>query len=176
MRPSRGARRWTPSVPDVGDRPVLVVPTPAGGAVHPAAAPRSWPPRRSWCSPAAATRGSTPGSPRTRAARLWRRELSLGDYVLGGGEVAVLVVVEAVARLLPGVLGNAESLDEESHARWGLLEAPVYTKPPQWRGLDVPAVLLSGDHGRDRPLAARRGAAPYGARRPDLLAALDPAL
>src|SRR5689334_22040656 len=72
--------------------------------------------------------------------------VSLGDYVLNGGEVAVLAIVEAVARLIPGVLGNAESLVEESHED-GLLEYPVYTKPPVWRGREVPPVLLSGDHG-----------------------------
>jgi tRNA (guanine37-N1)-methyltransferase len=86
----------------------------------------------------------------------------------------VLAIVEAVARLLPGVIGNANSLVEESHED-GLLEYPVYTKPASWRGLDVPAVLLSGHHGevarwrRDERL--RRTAR----RRPDLLAALDPA-
>lgn len=74
-------------------------------------------------------------------------ELSLGDYVLNGGEAAALVLIEAVVRLLPGVVGNAESLIEESHQA-GLLEAPVYTKPPHWRGLEVPAVLRSGDHGQ----------------------------
>jgi tRNA (guanine37-N1)-methyltransferase len=102
------------------------------------------------------------------------RPLSLGDYVLNGGEVAVLAIVEAVGRLLPGVVGNAESLVEESH-EGGLLEYPVYTKPAQWRGREVPPVLMSGHHGqvarwrRDERL--RRTAT----RRPDLLAALDPA-
>ena len=75
-------------------------------------------------------------------------EFSLGDYVLNGGEVAALVVVEAVARLLPGVVGNPESLVEESHGAAGLLEYPVYTKPPAWAGLEVPDVLLSGHHAR----------------------------
>ncbi len=89
-------------------------------------------------------------------------EVSIGDYVLNGGEVAVLVIVEAVARLLPGVLGNAESLVEESHGGDGLLEYPVYTKPPTWRGLAVPEVLLSRRPRPDRPVAARRGASPYG--------------
>jgi tRNA (guanine37-N1)-methyltransferase len=99
-------------------------------------------------------------------------EVSIGDYVLAGGEAAVLVVIEAVARLLPGFLGNPESLTEESHAG-GLLEYPVFTRPPVWHGLAVPDVLLSGDHGavarwrRDESL--RRTAA----RRPDLLAAAD---
>lgn len=100
-------------------------------------------------------------------------EYSIGDYVLNGGEVAALVLVEAVARLLPGVVGNPESLVEESHGAAGLLEYPVYTKPPQWAGLDVPEVLLSGHHGRiarwRRDEALRRTAE----RRPDLVAALD---
>jgi len=80
------------------------------------------------------------------ATRVDVREISLGDYVLNGGEVAVTAVVEAVARLLPGVIGNPESLTEESH-EGGLLEYPSYTKPATWRGLEVPPVLLSGDHG-----------------------------
>ena len=106
------------------------------------------------------------------ASRARVLELSLGDYVLNGGEVAVLVVVEAVARLLPGVIGNADSLVEESHTA-GLLEAPGFTKPPTWRGRSVPGVLLSGDHGRiarwRRDESLRRTAA----RRPDLLRLLD---
>ena len=99
-------------------------------------------------------------------------EFSIGDYVLNGGEVAALVVVEAVARLLPGVVGNPESLVEESHGAAGLLEYPVYTKPPAWAGLEVPDVLLSGHHARiarwRRDTAIERTAA----RRPDLIAAL----
>jgi tRNA (guanine37-N1)-methyltransferase len=73
------------------------------------------------------------------------RLISLGDYVLNGGEVAALAMVEAIARLIPGVIGNAESLIEESHSD-GLLEYPSYTKPASWRGLDVPEVLTSGNH------------------------------
>lgn len=79
------------------------------------------------------------------------REVSIGDYVLGGGEVATLVIMEATIRLLPGVIGNPSSLDEESHTlRDGdnsLVEYPNYTKPKEWRGLSVPDVLLSGNHG-----------------------------
>jgi tRNA (guanine37-N1)-methyltransferase len=102
------------------------------------------------------------------------REISLGDYVLNGGEVAALAITEAVVRLLPGFMGNAASLVEESHAD-GLLEYPVYTKPPVWEGREVPGVLLSGDHAaiaRWRHDQARRRTAE---RRPDLLApsALD---
>ncbi|WP_413601683.1 tRNA (guanosine(37)-N1)-methyltransferase TrmD [Curtobacterium sp. Curtsp57] len=74
-------------------------------------------------------------------------ELSLGDYVLNGGEVAAMAMIEAVGRLVPGVVGNPESLVEESHED-GLLEYPSYTKPASWRDLDVPEVLLSGHHGR----------------------------
>ena len=83
------------------------------------------------------------------ATRMRVDEVSIGDYVLNGGEVAVLVMLEAVVRLLPGVVGNPASLTEESHAAEhdGLLEGPVYTKPTSWRGLEVPPVLLSGDHG-----------------------------
>lgn len=99
--------------------------------------------------------------------------VSVGDYVLGGGEVAVLVMVEAIARLLPGVIGNAQSLVEESHED-GLLEYPLYTKPSHWRGHEVPEILLSGHHGqiarwrRDERL--RRTAL----RRPDMIEGLAP--
>jgi tRNA (guanine37-N1)-methyltransferase len=100
-------------------------------------------------------------------------EVSLGDFVLFGGEVAVLVILEAVTRLIPGVLGNAGSLDEESYAH-GLLEAPVYTKPPQWRGHEVPEVLRSGDHGRIARWRREQGLLRTATRRPDLIAALSP--
>ena len=72
-------------------------------------------------------------------------EISIGDYVLNGGEVAAVAMIEAIARLIPGVIGNNESLAEESHND-GLLEAPSYTKPQNWRGLEVPEMLLSGHH------------------------------
>ena len=99
-------------------------------------------------------------------------EVSIGDYVLNGGEVAAMVIIEAVVRLVPGFMGNPASLAEESHQTGeggGLLEYPVYTKPPQWRGLEVPEVLLSGHHAEIeswRHDQARRRTA---ARRPDLL-------
>ena len=80
------------------------------------------------------------------ASRATVRELSLGDYVLNGGEVAAMAMIEAIGRLIPGVVGNPESLAEESHED-GLLEYPSYTKPAEWRGLEVPPVLLSGNHG-----------------------------
>jgi tRNA (guanine37-N1)-methyltransferase len=108
------------------------------------------------------------------ATRMPVRPVSLGDYVLNGGEVAALVVVEAVARLLPGVLGNAESLAEESH-EGGLLEYPVYTRPATWRGRDVPPVLLSGHHAQIRRWRRDEQLRRTAARRPDLVARLDPA-
>jgi tRNA (guanine37-N1)-methyltransferase len=98
-------------------------------------------------------------------------EVSLGDYVLAGGESAVLVMVEAVTRLLPGVVGNAESVELDSHAD-GLLEGPAYTRPASWRGLDVPPVLLSGDHAAIARWRREQSLRRTAARRPDLLAAL----
>ena len=98
-------------------------------------------------------------------------EVSLGDYVLAGGESAVLVMVEAVTRLLPGVVGNRESVEFDSHAD-GLLEGPSYTRPASWRGHEVPAGAAVRRPRRDRPLAPRGVAAAHRDRRPDLLAAL----
>jgi len=99
-------------------------------------------------------------------------EVSIGDYVLGGGEPAAMVVIDAVVRLLPGVLGSSNSLDEESHTG-GLLEYPQYTRPADFRGWKVPEVLLSGHHGEvakwRRQQAIRRTAE----RRPDLLHTAD---
>jgi tRNA (guanine37-N1)-methyltransferase len=109
------------------------------------------------------------------ATRMPVREVSLGDYVLFGGEVAVIVIMEAVTRLLPGVLGNADSLTEESYAA-GLLEAPVYTKPASWHGHDVPEVLRSGDHGRIARWRRSESLLRTAARRPDLMAAYPPEL
>ena len=160
-----------------GDAPVLLVPTPSGRpfdqalAVELAAEP--------WLAFACGRYEGIDSRVLEDAAQRFRVvEVSLGDYVLAGGEVAVLVVVEAVARLLPGVLGNAQSHRDDSFApgeMQALLEGPVYTRPPVWRGLEVPAVLQSGDHARiaqwRREQALRRTAE----RRPDLLARLDEA-
>ncbi|MER6311768.1 tRNA (guanosine(37)-N1)-methyltransferase TrmD [Streptomyces sp. NPDC001657] len=110
--------------------------------------------------------------------RLDVREVSIGDYVLAGGEAPVLVMVEAVARLLPGVLGNAASHQDDSFAPGpmaDLLEGPVYTKPPEWRDRTIPEVLLSGHHGKiarwRRDQAFRRTVR----NRPDLIERADPA-
>jgi tRNA (guanine37-N1)-methyltransferase len=97
-------------------------------------------------------------------------ELSVGDVVLSGGEVAALVILEAVARLVPGVLGNAESAEDESFAD-GLLEYPQYTRPSTFRGWVVPDVLLSGDHGRVARWRRAKALARTQERRPDLIEA-----
>ncbi|SDS20542.1 tRNA (Guanine37-N(1)-) methyltransferase [Friedmanniella luteola] len=104
-------------------------------------------------------------------SRLRVLEVSLGDYVLNGGEAAALAITEAVVRLLPGVIGNPASLTEESHAAGhdGLLEYPVYTKPPSWRGLDVPPVLFSGHHGQIAAWRREQAVERTRQRRPDLL-------
>ena len=167
MTPEPWRRALAHVAPPEGPQPVLVVPTPGGApftqavAAELAAAP--------WLAFACGRYEGIDGRVVEHAAeRMPVRELSLGDYVLAGGEVAVLVVVEAVARLLPGVLGNAASHEDDSFSA-GLLEGPSYTRPPVWQGREVPPVLLSGDHARiarwRRDEALRRTAA----RRPDLL-------
>jgi tRNA (guanine37-N1)-methyltransferase len=84
--------------------------------------------------------------PQFQARNIRVHEVSIGDYVLGGGEVAAMVIIEAVTRLIPGVLGNPDSLVEESHNDEGYLEYPNFTKPQEWRGIPVPEILLSGNH------------------------------
>jgi tRNA (guanine37-N1)-methyltransferase len=104
------------------------------------------------------------------ATRMHVEELSIGDYVLAGGEVAALVIIEAVVRLLPGVLGNPESLTEESYSagqEW-LLEYTTYTKPPTWRGLEVPEILFSGNHAKIAAWRHEQALARTRDRRPDL--------
>jgi len=153
--------------PDADQLPLLIVPTPAGvpftQAHAQAYAAQPW-----LVFACGRYEGIDYRVVEDARRRMQVDEVSIGDYVLGGGEVAALVVVEAVVRLLPGVIGNADSLVEESHVA-GLLEGPAYTKPPSWRGLDVPDVLTSGHHGAiaawRREQALRRTAA----RRPDLV-------
>ena len=96
-------------------------------------------------------------------------EVSIGDYVLNGGEVAAIAMIEAICRLIPGVIGNAESLSEESHNS-GLLEYPSYTKPANWRGLDVPEILLSGHHAEIEKWRKEQSLSRTKVNRPDLLA------
>ncbi|GHJ36304.1 tRNA (guanosine(37)-N1)-methyltransferase TrmD [Streptomyces sp. TS71-3] len=158
-------------------RPVLVVPTPSGRPFTQETAVRLS--EQPWLifTPAR-YEGIDRRVVDEYATRVPVLELSIGDYVLAGGEAAVLVMVEAVARLLPGVLGNAESHRDDSFAPGAmvdLLEGPVYTKPPLWRGRGVPEVLVSGHHGRiarwRRDEALHRTAE----HRPDLIERCDPA-
>ena len=106
------------------------------------------------------------------AEHLADEELSIGDYVLAGGELAALVVIEAMSRLVPGVLGNPGSLETESHTHQ-LLEHPQYTRPPEFRGWTVPEVLLSGNHAEVDKWRRARSAEVTRARRPDLVGDAD---
>jgi tRNA (guanine37-N1)-methyltransferase len=96
-------------------------------------------------------------------------EISIGDYVLSGGEIPAMVLIEAVARLQPGVLGNPESLDEESFGTPGMLEYPHYTRPEEFRGMHVPEILLGGDHGKIRAWREAEARRRTEQRRPDLI-------
>ena len=100
------------------------------------------------------------------------REISIGDYILSGGEVAAMTVLDALIRLLPGTVGNAQSIENESFHS-GLLEPPLYTKPAIWDGWAVPDILLSGNHGKINQWREQRALADTAARRPDLLKKLD---
>jgi tRNA (guanine37-N1)-methyltransferase len=104
-----------------------------------------------------------------RVRRFIDEEISIGDYILSGGEVAALVVVDVVARLVPGVVGRRESIQEESFVS-GLLEYPQYTRPEEFRGLPVPEVLLSGHHQKVARWRRRQALLRTKIRRPDLLA------
>ena len=152
-------------------RPVLVVPTPSGRPfTQELAAELSGEP---WLVFACGRYEGIDSRVLLDAEQRFRvLELSLGDYVLAGGEVAVLVLVEAVVRLLPGVLGNAQSHRDDSFAPGAmqdLLEGPVYTRPPVWRGLGVPEVLQSGDHARIAAWRREQSRLRTAGRRPDLL-------
>ena len=172
MRPEPWGEALDELVPPGTEQPpTLVVPTPAGRRFVQADAERLA--QQTWLVFACGRyEGIDQRVSDHAATRMPVEELSIGDYVLAGGEVATLVVVEAVVRLLPGVLGNPGSLEVESHgtgADGGLLEHPVYTKPPSWRGLDVPEVLMSGHHGRVAAWRREQQRARTQQRRPDLL-------
>jgi tRNA (guanine37-N1)-methyltransferase len=152
----------TGSVPGP-ERPRIVVPTPSGRRFDQAmAAELATAPWLVFCC------GRYEGID-ARVIEAWADdEVSLGDYVLAGGEVATLAIVEAVTRLLPGVLGNAHSASDDSFAD-GLLEPPVYTRPPVYEGRAVPDVLLSGDHGAIAQWRHEESLRRTALRRPDLL-------
>ncbi|MFI6396647.1 tRNA (guanosine(37)-N1)-methyltransferase TrmD [Rhodococcus coprophilus] len=149
--------------PDV----LLVVPTPAGRRFDQATAQR-WSREKRIVFACGRYEGIDQRVFDDAARRVRVEEVSIGDYVLIGGEVAVLVMVEAVVRLLPGVLGNQQSHQEDSFSD-GLLEGPSYTRPASWRGLDVPPVLLSGDHAKVAAWRREQALARTRERRPDLL-------
>ena len=145
---------------------LLVVPTPAGTLFTQATAQR-WRSESHLVFACGRYEGIDQRVVEDAGTRMRVEEVSIGDYVLPGGESAALVMIEAVLRLLPNVLGNPLSHQDDSHSD-GVLEGPSYTRPPSWRGLDVPEVLLSGDHARVE--AWRRQAAEQRTRerRPDL--------
>lgn len=159
---------WGAALDDVcTDDTLLVVPTPAGRLFDQATAAR-WSTERHLVFACGRYEGIDQRVVDDAARRMRVAEVSIGDYVLNGGESATLVMVEAVVRLLPEVLGNPASHADDSHSA-GLLEGPSYTRPPSWRGLDVPAVLLSGDHAKVAAWRHEQALARTRDRRPDLL-------
>jgi tRNA (guanine37-N1)-methyltransferase len=149
---------------------ILVVPTPAGRLFTQADAQR-WTGERHLVFACGRYEGIDQRVAQDAATRMTVEEVSIGDYVLAGGEVAALVMIEAMVRLIPTVLGNPLSHQEDSHSphQDGLLEGPSYTRPPVWRGLEVPPVLLSGDHGKVAAWRRQQALERTRERRPDLL-------
>jgi tRNA (guanine37-N1)-methyltransferase len=146
---------------------LLVVPTPAGALFTQATAQR-WSGEAHLVFACGRYEGIDQRVIDDAASRMRVEEVSIGDYVLPGGESAAVVIIEAVLRLLPNVLGNPLSHQDDSHS-YGLLEGPSYTRPPSWRGLDVPEVLLSGDHARIESWRRQAAEERTRERRPDLL-------
>lgn len=156
-----------------GLRPVLAIPTPGGKQLKQADCHRL-----AKSSQVIVACGRYEGID-ARVAQYYRQnsqvevfEYSLGDYVLNGGEVAAVALIEAVARLVPGMVGNPESLTEESYSAAGLLEYPVYTRPLEFRGLAVPEVLLSGNHQKVRQWRREQALRKTAQLRPDLIRTL----
>ncbi|WP_457950485.1 tRNA (guanosine(37)-N1)-methyltransferase TrmD [Pseudarthrobacter sp. alpha12b] len=157
--------------PDPGSKPVLIVPSPAGERFTQALA-YELAEEQHLAFACGRYEGIDERVIEWAQDQFTVRPVSLGDYVLNGGEVAVLAMVEAIGRLLPGVVGNPESLVEESHSD-GLLEYPVYTKPSVWRDREVPPVLLSGNHGKIAQWRRHEQYRRTAERRPDLLEGFD---
>ena len=149
---------------------LLVVPTPAGRLFTQADAQR-WTDETHLVFACGRYEGIDQRVCDDAARRMRVDEVSIGDYVLAGGEAATLVMIEAVLRLLPDVIGNPLSHQDDSHSAWvdGLLEGPGYTRPPHWRGLVVPEVLLSGDHAKIAAWRRQQSLQRTRQRRPDLL-------
>ncbi|MBV8928954.1 MAG: tRNA (guanosine(37)-N1)-methyltransferase TrmD [Mycobacteriaceae bacterium] len=146
---------------------LLVVPTPAGTLFDQSTAQR-WSAEAHLVFACGRYEGIDQRVVDDAARRMRVQEVSIGDYVLPGGESAAVVMIEALIRLLPQVLGNPASHQEDSHSG-GLLEGPSYTRPPSWRGLDVPDVLLSGDHAKVAEWRRAQSLQRTRDRRPDLL-------
>jgi tRNA (guanine37-N1)-methyltransferase len=158
---------WGDALDEICSREtLLVVPTPAGALFTQACAQR-WSSEAHLVFACGRYEGIDQRVIDDAAGRMRVEEVSIGDYVLPGGESAALVIIEAVLRLLPNVLGNPLSHQDDSHSR-GLLEGPSYTRPPSWRGLDVPEVLLSGDHARVEAWRQQASEQRTRERRPDL--------
>lgn len=151
--------------------PLLIVPTPAGKPFSQADA-RAWSNEEHIVFACGRYEGIDQRVVDNAAHRYRVREVSIGDYVLIGGEVAVLVIAEAIVRLIPGVLGNKRSHEEDSFSD-GLLEGPSYTKPREWRGLSVPEVLTSGNHARVDEWRRQQSLKRTLERRPELLEAVE---
>ncbi|MCX4094099.1 tRNA (guanosine(37)-N1)-methyltransferase TrmD [Nocardia sp. alder85J] len=161
------------------DEALLVVPTPAGVPFTQVTA-RRWAAERHLVFACGRYEGIDQRVFEDAARRVRVEEVSIGDYVLIGGEAAVLVIAEAVVRLIPGVLGNQQSHQEDSFSgtdaepeTLGLLEGPSYTRPVSWRGLDVPEILLSGNHAKVAAWRREQALARTRDRRPDLLPPLQ---
>jgi tRNA (guanine37-N1)-methyltransferase len=159
---------WGSALDEVcSEETVLVVPTPAGRLFNQATAAR-WSTEQHLVFACGRYEGIDQRVADDAARRMRVEEVSIGDYVLNGGEVATLVMLEAVIRLMPDVIGNPRSHEEDSFSD-GLLEGPSYTRPPTWRDLDVPDVLLSGDHARIARWRREAAEERTRQRRPDLL-------
>ncbi|MGD9620541.1 MAG: tRNA (guanosine(37)-N1)-methyltransferase TrmD [Mycolicibacterium sp.] len=162
---------WGAALDEIcSEETLLVIPTPAGRLFTQADA-SSWSRESHLVFACGRYEGIDQRVAQDAERRMRVREVSIGDYVLPGGESAALVMIEAVVRLLPEVLGNPESHRDDSHSDLvdGLLEGPSYTRPASWRGLDVPAVLLSGDHARIAAWRHQQSLERTRDRRPDLL-------
>lgn len=162
---------WGPALDEIcSPESLLVVPSPAGRLFTQSVAQR-WSGEEHLVFACGRYEGIDQRVVDDAAKRIRVEEVSIGDYVLPGGESAAVVMIEAVVRLLPDVLGNPASHQDDSHSELvgGLLEGPSYTRPASWRGLDVPDVLLSGDHARIAAWRQEQGLQRTRERRPDLL-------
>jgi tRNA (guanine37-N1)-methyltransferase len=162
---------WGAALDEIcSERTLLVVPTPAGTLFTQATAAQ-WSGEEHLVFACGRYEGIDQRVVDDATRRMRVEEVSIGDYVLPGGESAALVMIEAVLRLLPEVLGNPQSHHDDSHSpsRNGLLEGPSYTRPSTWRGLDVPEVLLAGDHARITAWRKEAALQRTRERRPDLL-------